>query len=103
MYVLLVWVNVWHICVNIISRLYAEGRLQFPWEILKLIFIASFSVPGSERLPSPNTTSISPQLWGARNGTLPPIDKTEFLEPLPRGSAVSVCRLKSLTFLFTMS
>ena len=44
-------------------------------------------VPGSERLPSPSTTSTSPQLWGARNGTLPPIDKTEFLEPLPRGSA----------------
>ncbi|XP_028396996.1 protein FAM149B1-like [Dendronephthya gigantea] len=44
-------------------------------------------VTGSERLPSPNTTSTSPQLWGARNGTLPPIDKSEFLDTRPRGSA----------------
>ncbi|CAB3978999.1 Hypothetical predicted protein [Paramuricea clavata] len=42
-------------------------------------------VPGSE--PSPNPTSTSPQLWGARNGTLPPIDKSEYLETRPRGSA----------------
>ena len=33
-----------------------------------------------------------PQLWGARNGTLPPIEKTEFLETQPRESDVSLER-----------
>ena len=59
-------------------------------------FNLSLSVPGSERLPSPNTTSVSPQLWGARNGTLPPIEKAEFLETRPRESAVSFGRLEVL-------
>lgn len=44
-------------------------------------------VPGSDRLPSPNTSPVSPQPWGARNGTLPPIDKSEFLETSTRPRA----------------
>jgi hypothetical protein len=54
-----------------------------------------FSVPGSEPSPNPNPTSTSPQLWGARNGTLPPIDKSEYLETRPRGSAVSLRKISN--------
>ena len=64
---------------------------------LQLILNLSFSVPGSERLPSPNTTSTSPQLWGARNGTLPPIEKSEFVDTRPRESAVSLKRISIVT------
>lgn len=38
---------------------------------------------------------------GARNGTLPPIDKSEFLEARPRGSAVSLLNtLKNILYSF---